>query len=93
MPNFRFTLLAALLLPFLLSACDNSPSPYTPGYYGGSSNASSVWNNYDVRHPVPRSVAVPSRNPIYNNYQDNDSAYTPPRRFSCTNNLESDFCE
>lgn len=89
MPYFR---IVALLLPVLLSACDNSPSYYSgPISYGG--NSASVWNNYDVRHPVPRNISVPTRAQRYDGYQDNDAAYTPPHSYTCSNNLENDFCE
>lgn len=92
MPYFRIISCVAVVLPVLLSSCDDSPPSYRgPVSYGG--NASSVWNNYDVRHPVPRNVVVPSRVQRYDGYQDNDAAYTPPRSYICSNNLENDFCE
>ncbi|MFO1241804.1 MAG: hypothetical protein U1E36_01155 [Rickettsiales bacterium] len=90
--NRTAALQLALTLPFLLSACDTAPPYANP--YGARGAASSVWQNYDARRPVPANLGVPSRTTRYDNYQDNDASYTPPKKFLCTNNLESDFsCE
>lgn len=38
-----------------------------------------VWDVYDVRHPVPAGSAVPqSRATYYDQFHDNDEFYTPP---------------
>ncbi len=40
----------------------------------------SIWNSYDVRHPVPYESQVPvSRATTYDRYQDNDDFYTAPK--------------
>jgi hypothetical protein len=38
-----------------------------------------VWENYDVRHPVPAGSAVPDGYARqFDPYRDNDSYYSPP---------------
>ena len=62
-----------LLVMSVLSAC------------GGASRNMSVWDIYDIRHPVPAHSSVPvSRATVYDTYtSDNDSYYTQPTFGSC----------
>lgn len=89
---FHYGYLSSITAVLLaLAACTSSSGGY--GYQGNYSSSSSVWQNYDVRHPVPSTVNVPPRG-SQQMYQDNDAAYTQPRRYLCINNLETDFsCE
>jgi hypothetical protein len=42
----------------------------------------SVWDMYDVRHPVPADSQVPiSQATQYDQYIDNDEYYTPPEAY------------
>ncbi|MBN67459.1 MAG: hypothetical protein CMM94_07850 [Rickettsiales bacterium] len=56
---------------------------------------STVWELYDVRHPVPAHSTVPqSRAVDAQRYYDNDAFYTPPRFGMCgTSDISSIGCD
>ena len=66
--------LGALSIMLFLMACG-----------GAAKQKMSVWDIYDVRHPVPAGSAVPpSRATTYDQYIDNDAYYTPPAYGTCS---------
>lgn len=69
-----FRLISILSIVLCVSACS-----------GLGKKEMSVWDIYDVRHPVPAGSAVPvSRATSYEQYQDNDAYYTPPAYGTCS---------
>ena len=60
-----------------------------------SKRKDTVWEMYDVRHPVPAGSSVPvSRVQQMERYYDNDVYYVPPTFGSCgSNNIGFGGCE
>ncbi len=60
-----------IFLVLLLLACE-------------SKRKDTVWELYDIRHPVPAESAVPlSRATTYDRSSDYDAYYTPPKHETC----------
>jgi hypothetical protein len=78
----RTKITLAALSMLVLAACSSKPEQ-------------TVWDMYDVRHPVPAGSSVPvSRAQIYERYYDNDAYYVPPNFGSCgSNNIGLGGCE
>lgn len=52
------------------------------GKDSGLGARSSVWDNYDFRHPVPYNSPVPeSQATTYDRYQDYEQDYVPPKGY------------
>ncbi len=73
MRHAYFPVVSLCFLLVLCTAC---------GKDSGLSGKGSMWDTYDFRHPVPYGASVPdSRATSYDQYQDYEEYYTPPKGY------------